>query len=475
MSDFTRGNTFASDDKVTPAGLNSLVESATVTNVSLSELGVSFKSIFYSDVDPGVTDGRIWYDTTAGQEGLKYAFISPSNASVAGWLYATPRREAYYWADTSVSVGSPLFIAHRNNTETQLAAHAYDGLMLLKAYLVTGSTDATGSGPVLVVSQESRTGAGPVKCAWAGLIPADTFNSQVTQHYPLFIDHHDALAFKSLINTPSSILTNIVGYWHLDGASGATRIDSGGNGLHLADVNTPVADTTGQIATAPDFNASTSEKLRHADDALLDITADLTISCWVKLNDKSAQRVFVSKWNNADTGRSYKLFYGAGADRFHFAVTSDGTTTTQTTVNADTLGSPSTGTWYFIVARHDDTSGEISISVNAGTADTAAHASGIFSGNSALNVGLDENNVNPMDGQIDEVAIWSRLLTDAEVTTVYNGGTGIVLESITGTPELARSSIYGTVLHDQTITLPLSAAGFILWGTGPVIQDINQT
>jgi len=476
MSDFTRGYTFEPDEKLSPGKLNQLIENATVSNITAAELGPDFSRIFYTNADPGCTYARIWYDTLPGHEGLKYSFVSPSNASICGWLYATPRREGYYWAETSVSNGTPCFVGSTFTVENWVAYHKYDGTALLKIHPAVGSTTASEATPALVVTTESRSGAGPVRAAWAGLINANTHQSQVTFGNPIFIDHHVADRFTSLIPTPTTIKTSLKGRWKLEEASGVSRADSGGLNYHLREKNTPVGNTAGKINTyAAHFNNVATQAInRTATDADLRIssTDSCTLTCWVKLDGKVANRRIVNNYPG-----NYDLVYVVGTDSFAWTVFSNAAGTSYTSVFASTFGSPTVGTWYFLQARLDVSLNQISIRVNNGAWDTATHNGG--GGNATTNglhIGLLGTNAEPFWGAIDDVTFWKRALTTAELNTLYNGGTGKDIDTVTGSPELSRSSIYGTVLHNRDNTVgPSNPPGFVLWGTGPVIQDINQS
>jgi hypothetical protein len=100
------------------------------------------------------------------------------------------------------------------------------------------------------------------------------------------------------------------------------------------------------------------------------------------------------------------------------------TDTTLTVVQASTFGTPSTGTWYFLVAHHDSVNNQIGISVNNGTTDTTATTGGVRDGTAPFRVGAFGNATSPFDGRIDAVMIWKRLLTAAEKAYLYDSGNG---------------------------------------------------
>lgn len=218
---------------------------------------------------------------------------------------------------------------------------------------------------------------------------------------------------------------NLIAFWDMDESSG-TRQDSIGVN-DLADNNTVTTATAKVGANAAQFDSSNSEYLSIADNTALSMgDIDFTIACWVYLDDKSGFTTFVGKMTNNTNNREYLVDYDTGNDRFRFLVSNDGIASA--TVLANNLGSPSTATWYFIVAWHDSVNNTINIQVDNGTVDSTAHTTGVFDGASDFRIGALVNSLgtltNFMDGRIDAVGIWKAVLTSGERTTLYNSGSG---------------------------------------------------
>ena len=131
------------------------------------------------------------------------------------------------------------------------------------------------------------------------------------------------------------------------------------------------------------------------------------------------------------------MWYYQTVDRFRFQINdlgSAGAGGTETVVNADNLGSPSTATWYFLVATYNAGTNTISLSVNDGTADTASHSGGAYNGAAQFRIGAIQYPTieSYFDGLIDQVAIWKRVITGSEITQLYNSGNGLAYTSWTG-------------------------------------------
>ena len=84
--------------------------------------------------------------------------------------------------------------------------------------------------------------------------------------------------------------------------------------------------------------------------------------------------------------------------------------------------------WNFVMVQYSDTTGDLKMSVNDGTVETVATGQDITNtgtpaqklilGNSPL---LD----NDMNGDMEALSIWNRVLTASEITTLYGNTTDV--------------------------------------------------
>lgn len=223
---------------------------------------------------------------------------------------------------------------------------------------------------------------------------------------------------------PSSLLSGLLAYWKLDESSGSTRVDSTANGEDLAESGS-VASHAGLVSNAASFSAS-GVYLQHASSTFfnLGVHADWSVLVWVYLDNKSSSYTFVSK-DNSGVSRQFHIRYSSGPDRLTLAYSSDGSSLS--TLHADTLGSPSATTWYLIHAYHDGVNDELGISVNGGSYDTVSHSAGIFQSTEQFAVGCHFSSGSPVNqavGDVDEMAVYDRVLTPSEVSDYYNSGSG---------------------------------------------------
>lgn len=229
---------------------------------------------------------------------------------------------------------------------------------------------------------------------------------------------------KPLFSSSSTLNSGLIAYWKLDEASGnATDSETTGTAQDLTD-NATVTSAAGKIGTARQFTSASSEWLSRTDGADLSTgNIDYTVAAWVYLDTKGAVRDIIGKWNSVGQ-REYILLYNNTGDRFEFFVSGNGTSGQVTVVGASTFGSPSTATWYLVIAWHDSVNDQIGISVDAGAADTAAHTTGSFDSTTTFGIGYRAEGTSYMNGRIDEAGFWKKVLTSGERTELYNGGSG---------------------------------------------------
>lgn len=220
-----------------------------------------------------------------------------------------------------------------------------------------------------------------------------------------------------------AIIDNLLAYWELNEASG-NAIDA--HSTHdLTDVNT-VTSGTGKVGNARDFESGASEHFLLASNADVQMgDEDFTIAGWVNAESapSSADMSVIQKTNGSDGEYFLQWRNAAGTDRFRFVVYGASGFGSEGVVTATTFGTPSIATWYFLVAWHDSVNNQLGIQVNDGTADTASHAAGVFTGTADFQMsGVTFSNF--WDGLLDEIGIWGRILTAQEKTWLYNGGNG---------------------------------------------------
>lgn len=236
---------------------------------------------------------------------------------------------------------------------------------------------------------------------------------------------------ETSIDDSTTLKTNLVSYWTLDENSG-TRADSHGSN-DLTDNNT-VLSGTGILSNGADFEAGNSESLSITDGSQtgLDITGDLTASAWINLESSPANNttytILQKGTFTTDTGstKSYGFIYQdiGGTEYLKLQINDIGTGTSTNATHTVTL---TPGTFYHVAVSYDASAGTCTfyidgIAVGTGSSlDTSIH-----DGGGEFAIGADKQaNGFYFDGIIDEVGIWSRILTAGEISNLYNEGNAL--------------------------------------------------
>jgi hypothetical protein len=211
-----------------------------------------------------------------------------------------------------------------------------------------------------------------------------------------------------------------VAHYALDEASGNRSDSVGGN--TLTDVNT-VGSAAGVFSNGADFESGSLEYLTRSDNAALSAgDVLLCVRAWVKVESFPTNMYVVAK--EGGSGAEYYLTVrSTGAVRFGVASASGWSNETTVTTAA---GAVTAGNWFLLHGWHDPTANQIGVSVNAGTAVTAAYSLGIWDGDSPFEIGGTVNWGGYFDGVIDDVVVLKGYaLSAAERTADYNSGTGV--------------------------------------------------
>lgn len=225
----------------------------------------------------------------------------------------------------------------------------------------------------------------------------------------------------------AALTTNLIAFYELE----ANGTDS--TGANTVAPGTNPTFGAGWVNNGADFEVGNSEYLTLADNAAMSISdIDFTVCAGVKLESKASNSDFAGK-GDADE-QEYALRYNAGQDEFQFITYTDGFMAVSTA--ADLTAGPSTGTQYGVCGGHDATNNVNFIRVCVGgSCRSTVTAVEITPTDSDAPFGIGRaNSAFPgyADAIIDQVGFWKQALSDADIDTWWNGGTGITYATLTG-------------------------------------------
>lgn len=217
----------------------------------------------------------------------------------------------------------------------------------------------------------------------------------------------------------STLKTGLVSFWEFETTSWTDAVVGSGN--DLTGFNSPTSNT-GKVGNAVYLTAASTMYLNHADTAALEGGQDFSIACWVYLTTSQGNMI-CSKYGIFNQEYQLQSYFTGSGFVYRFIVTNTGPA--DDVVDATTYGTPATTTWTFLAATYNLASKTLAISVNAGAQDTYVAAVAGRAGNSAFEVGSNQQGAHNWDGRIDQLGFWSKTLTTAEITQLYNGGSGL--------------------------------------------------
>ena len=208
-----------------------------------------------------------------------------------------------------------------------------------------------------------------------------------------------------------ALIDNLIAYYKLDGNSNDSVASNDGT-------DTDVSYVAGKINQAADFNGSSS-KIVLGTTGLPSGTSDRTISAWINPTSLTNYGVIFA--------------YGTASANQGFQWGLDGTTD-KITVGKFGAGSPpsntglTTGSLQFVGVKLE--SNQITYYYN-GQPDGVQALAGVNTALTYARIGKAIPNWDAADGAylfdgiIDELGVWSRALSDAEILELYNSNSGL--------------------------------------------------
>ena len=235
-------------------------------------------------------------------------------------------------------------------------------------------------------------------------------------------------ASSATLTNGSTLTTGLSGLWTFDGKdmiSGVAK-DRSGNGYDGNPINiaTSTFYTLGKLGQAFRLDGTDDYTTLAGTSAWAFGTGDFSVSLWMNASTWSA---YESPFSNG--------VYGAGWDGFHFERTDFGSGCTPDTANRIVFvpAGPSicstttilTNTWYHVVGLRQ--SGVAYIYINGVQESSGAATGNVTVARNAM-VGRNPDNTYPryFNGKVDDVRVYNRALSAAEVKQLYRlGGNAI--------------------------------------------------
>jgi hypothetical protein len=202
------------------------------------------------------------------------------------------------------------------------------------------------------------------------------------------------------LSHPFNLTSDLKAYWKFDG----NGTDSSGNGNDLTDSGgtSYVNGIVNQAASFQDNGVYLYNNNNY------DLSGDFTLSCWVNFND---------------TNYNYFFFCGQNPGSMYFGYNENGLQISRYVTDDASFGYPSlnVGTWYHMVLVRQG--GNATCYINGQQQGSTQNYPYDLSGK--MFFGYEPNYGNGLNGLMDEAGIWSRALSQDEITQLYNNGRGL--------------------------------------------------
>lgn len=273
-----------------------------------------------------------------------------------------------------------------------------------------------------------------------------------------------------------------VGLWHLDEGSGTSAADSAGV-PHPVTVAGGTGWTGGRVQGALHLDGTTGYGTTAAPVVRTD--RGLTVSAWVQLSDNTKNRTVLSQAGNRGSG--FQLYYSSAYKRWIFN-RYDTDTDSPVLVRAIGNSEPQLNVWTHLVGVYDVPARQVRLYVNGvrqstvGTFTTAPwNATGPLQvGRLKYDGAFQENYA----GDIDEVRVWDRILSD-DPRTVNDPALGNEISAMAKQPPAERGwwkldEGAGTLAADSSpIRRDATLAGGAAWADdgydGAAVLRLNGT
>ena len=277
----------------------------------------------------------------------------------------------------------------------------------------------------------------------------------------------------------ADITSNLNGWWKFDDGSGTTPVDSSGNGNNGSFVNGPPVWTDGIASSSLQFHGG-SVRVRVADAASIQNIFDSggSVSFWVYSTTTTSNMNMVGK-NKLDGGLGWSAFldsFSSGKWIFKF---SQGWTSTGTFYARDdsSIYTVPNNQWNHIVVTYnsDSTSNVPSIYINgvSKTVITQLTPSGTRNSDASgyFQVGYVQNTA--LNGRIDDVRLYDRILTSGDVTELYDYGYAPTITTSAATSIGDNSAILNGSI-DMSNAASSTVRGFA-YGTSAILATVIAT
>ena len=215
---------------------------------------------------------------------------------------------------------------------------------------------------------------------------------------------------------------NLLSYWRLGEPSASTIVDNEGvnTGTYF---NTPTLGVTGALTGSGDNDTAVRfDGVNDYGRVARQISGDFSIEFWFK-STAGGIGTGLQWWEGAGL---VDAEVGGGLNDFGVSLRSDGRVVAGVGAGSDVsiVSTPATsykdGSWHHVVFTRNMASGALRLYIDGAAAGNATGGTTALNGPSFINFGRIQSGGNYFAGSLDEIAIYTTVLTPATVTAHFN-------------------------------------------------------
>lgn len=245
------------------------------------------------------------------------------------------------------------------------------------------------------------------------------------------------------VNTPTQNTSNLRNRWTLDGqvtswTTGRTNDSVSANYGQVVSLATTTAPVTGKLGQAFNFNGTSSYISLGTDSSLRILATDqMTYSAWVKTTSEHDGSIFEMKYSSGNSSITFNLDAGSGTGDVSLRYRNGSNNARR---SAEDVAFED-GQWHHVLATYDGTGNASGINIyydgvlwtvyNTENSFTPPDWSAETVEYARISTPTSNGGGGLINGTVDDVRIYTGVLTQAQVSSIYNEGWKILADDNT--------------------------------------------
>lgn len=215
-----------------------------------------------------------------------------------------------------------------------------------------------------------------------------------------------------------SLASGLAGYWRFEEGEGDEAYDSSGHGnTAIFNGMDETAWISGQTGGGLTFDG-VDDYIEVEDSDGLSLAGDMTITAWIRPTDFVGSNSIVAKTSKG-TASPYDLYTTPDTGTLRFAVGDGGSSQEIESSEALTVGE-----WQHVVAVRSGSTGRLYI--NGAPKGSGSLSTSAVDDNGPLRIGSRDDEGTHMKGDLDDVRIYNRVLSETEISRMGIGRSNII-------------------------------------------------